>query len=206
MVRVRDEKYVELVRDRFKQFLFERIELCLRLVQSEKVTRNPSANGESTFNVFFRSTTSLLKTVELGLQSVDQINSVLNDILSRNKHNDEKDEQTQKIFDDLIDQLDDRLVSIFNQEFNRFQLDFDRLTIDEYSKIVSTIDQFLRTQQNIFSGRKSNSSRPMKIYLQGQISKFVNSFHNQRKQRLVNYLENELWKQVRRLFDSNELL
>ena len=43
---------------------------------------------------------------------------------------------------------------------------------------------------------KKYNSRPLKTFLQSQTSKFLNYFHDERKQRLANTLDNEQWKQV----------
>jgi hypothetical protein len=53
---------------------------------------------------------------------------------------------------------------------------------------------------NLNEHDKKYNSRPLKTFLQSQTSKFLTHFHDERKQRVANTLDNEQWRQVIEIF------
>lgn len=76
-------------------------------------------------------------------------------------------------------------------------MNFERLSLDEFAQMVKLIENFI---SNINNYDKKYKSRPLKTFLQSQTSKFLTHFHDERKQRIANTLDNEQWKQVKNLF------
>jgi len=59
--------------------------------------------------------------------------------------------------------------------------------------MVKLIENFIF---NLNQYDQKYNSRPFKTFLQSQTSKFLTHFHDDRKQRVANTLDNEQWRQV----------
>jgi hypothetical protein len=67
--------------------------------------------------------------------------------------------------------------------------------------MVKLIENFILNLNKI---ENKYNSRPLKAFLQSQTSKFLNHFHDDRKQRVANTLDNEQWKQVKSILFFNK--
>ena len=215
LIRVHDEKYLSDLREKIEESLLDRLERTLAnqskdlqsTIKSNKSPAEPSdesssfnarytfpssiQSNSSCFSSWFRLLTNLCQTLEESLQSLSNLLELIGETLS--KHHPADHALFISMLDQVYDRLQDRLISLFVQESSRFQVHCERLSLKEFSQLVLLIDGF--TRKEIFAKRKY-SSRPLKTFLQTQTSKFLTYFHDQRKQRIANTLDNEQWKQV----------
>ena len=97
----------------------------------------------------------------------------------------------------IYDTIQDRLIQVLQQESQRYQVHFERLTLDEYAQLIKSIETFI-SNVNEYEKTYRSRSRPLKTFLQSQTSQFLNHFHDERKQRITETLDNEQWKQVKK--------
>lgn len=148
------------------------------------------------YSQWFRLANQFFHSMEKAFGSLENLSQIIFETLS--KHHSKALAQYSTMLDSIIDKTEDRLIDVFNQEATRLQIHFERLSLDEYSQLIELIQSF--TDKDLFPLRKtfstSSNLRPLKTFLQGQTTKFLNYFHEDRKQRLLTTLDNEQWKQV----------
>lgn len=217
LIRVKDEKYLDEIRSKFEQFIFDNIDktissyskdnfqdksnrTIIKSDQNEESSMNnrytfPSSinSNSSLFPIWIRLIENLLKSSEQSLNRIEIVCQIIIDSLLKQQEN--KIPSIKFLLTNLYDTIEERLINIFNQESIRYQILFERLSLDEYAQIVKLIDKFIL---NLNQYDKKYNSIPFKTFLQTQTSKFLNHFHDERKQRLANTLDNEQWKQVRK--------
>ncbi|CAF1260171.1 unnamed protein product [Adineta ricciae] len=217
LIRVKDEKYVDEIRSKFESYIVEIIEKSLQ-ISSKDVHPNKSTNKtnseqtnsneekassslntryvypssinshSSSFPLWYRSMTNVFTSTEQGFRRLSNVNHLIIESLSKHQQN-----FNLSLLTNLFDSIEDRLIHILNQECSRYQVQFERLSLDEYAQMVKLVEQFI---ENINEYEKKYSSLPLKSFLQIQTSKFLNYFHDERKQRVSDTLDNEQWKQV----------
>ncbi|CAF1177211.1 unnamed protein product [Rotaria sordida] len=220
LIRVKDEKYMDEIRSKFEQFMLDIIERAISsnskdtaLDKSNKTTiknnsEQSSLNDESStttrytypssinsnsgsFSSWIRSANTILTSTEQGLNRLRNISQYINDALLKHQLNNIP--SITLLLHNIYDIIEDRLTVVLNQECTRYQVHFERLSLDEYAQMVKLIENFI---SNINGYDKKYNSRPLKTFLQTQTSKFLTHFHDERKQRVAQTLDNEQWKQV----------
>jgi hypothetical protein len=152
---------------------------------------SPINSNSGSFSSWVRSTNLLLKSTEIGLNRVQNLSQLINDSLVKHQQNNLP--SITSLLHSIYDTIEDRLIFVLTQECNRYQVHIERLTLDEYPQMVKLIENFIKNLNKLDT---KYNSRPFKTFLQSQTSKFLNHFHDERKQRLANTLDNEQWKQV----------
>ncbi|UJR38543.1 hypothetical protein I4U23_031209 [Adineta vaga] len=213
LIRVKDEKYLEEIRSKFESFIYEIIDKALNTISEKSMKLSNKTNSDqsgqteeksslntryvypssitnytSSYPLWFRTITNVLTLSEQGLHRLSNVNQLINESLQKHQEN-----FTNSLLYNLYDSVEDRLINIFIQESTRYQVQIERLSLDEYAQMVKLIENFI---QNLNEYEKKYSSLPLKSFLQIQTSKFLNSFHDERKQRVADTLDNEQWKQV----------
>ncbi|CAF1323269.1 unnamed protein product [Rotaria magnacalcarata] len=220
LIRVNDDKYVDEIRSKFEQFILDIIERAISsnskdiyLEKSNKTTaktnsEQSSLNEESStiprynypssinsnsgsFSSWIRLATLILTSTEQGLYRLRNLSQYINDALL--KHQLKNTSSIGSLLNNIYDTVQDRLTVVLTQECARYQVHFERLSLDEYSQIVKLIENFIL---HVNGDDKKYKSRPLRTFLQSQTSKFLTHFHDERKQRVVTTLDNEQWKQV----------
>ncbi|CAF0872146.1 unnamed protein product [Rotaria sp. Silwood1] len=220
LIRVKDEKYIDEIRSKFEQFMLDIIERALssnpkdNFVEKSNKTaiknnsEQSSSNEESStttrytfpssmssnsgsFSSWIRSANLILTSTEQGLNRLRNLSQYINDALL--KHHLNNIPSITLLLHNIYDTIEDRLTIVLTQECTRCQVHFERLSLDEYAQMVKLIENFI---SNVNGYDKKYKSRPLKTFLQSQTSKFLTHFHDERKQRVANTLDNEQWKQV----------
>ncbi|CAF4224161.1 unnamed protein product, partial [Rotaria magnacalcarata] len=151
-----------------------------------------SINSNSgSFSSWIRLATLILTSTEQGLYRLRNLSQYINDALL--KHQLKNTSSIGSLLNNIYDTVQDRLTVVLTQECARYQVHFERLSLDEYSQIVKLIENFIL---HVNGDDKKYKSRPLRTFLQSQTSKFLTHFHDERKQRVVTTLDNEQWKQV----------
>ncbi|CAF0831024.1 unnamed protein product [Adineta steineri] len=220
LIRVKDEKYIDEIRSKFESFIFDIIEKTVTSNSKDNnldkynktIVKNNSdqsiSNDENSSNTryiysstinsnsssfisWFRLINIVLTSTEQGLNRLSNVCQLISESLLKHQQNTNSSIIT--LLYELYDTVEDRLITILTQECTRYQVQVERLTLDEYAQIVKLIDNFIL---KINQYEKKYNSRPLKTFLQSQTSKFLNHFHDERKQRVSDTLDNEQWKQV----------
>ncbi|CAF4654572.1 unnamed protein product, partial [Rotaria sp. Silwood2] len=220
LIRVKDEKYIDEIRSKFEQFMLDIIERAISsnskdnfLEKSNKTTiknnsEQSSLNEESStthrytylstinsnsgsFSSWIRSINLILKSTEHGLNRLRNLSQYISDALLKHQLNNIP--SITLLLHNIYDIIEERLTIVLTQECTRYQVHFERLSLDEYAQMVKSIENFIL---NVNGYDKKYKSRPLKTFLQSQTSKFLTHFHDERKQRVAQTLDNEQWKQV----------
>jgi hypothetical protein len=215
LIRVKDDKYIDEIRSKFEQFIFDIIQRTIishsKDIHTNKTTiknnfnDQTSSNEESSINPrytsissnsnlfpsWFRLINNLLKSTEDGLNHLRNLSNLIIDGISKQQETNLP--SISYLLHHIYDTIEDRLILVFNEESLRYQIHFERLSLDEYAQMVKLIENFIF---NLNQFDVKYNSTPFKTFLQSQTSKFLTHFHNERKQRLANTLDNDQWRQV----------
>lgn len=153
------------------------------------------SSNSGSFVSWLRSANLILTSTEQGFNRLRNLSQFINDALLKHQLNNVP--SITLLLHNIYDTIQDRLTVVLTQECTRYQVHFERLSLDEYAQIVKLIGNF---RSNLSLNDEKYKSRPLKTFLQSQTSKFLTHFHDERKQRVANTLDNEQWKQVNSFF------
>jgi hypothetical protein len=164
--------------------------------ESSSNTRYTSISSNSnSFSFWFRLINQIFKSVDEGLNRLRNVSNLIIDALSKQQETNLP--SISYLLHHIYDTIEDRLILVLTEESSRYQIHFERLSLDEYAQMIKLIENFIF---NLNQSDSKYSSRPLKTFLQSQTSKFLTHFHNERKQRLASTLDNDQWRQVNHLF------
>lgn len=142
------------------------------------------------FSNWIESLNNLFEIIENHLNRISNLSKMINDFLCKQN---QSNENLSIVLHELFNQIQDHLIQILNQQLNEYSIQIEYLTIEQFTLFIKSFEHFINYFQSIDSIYKST---PLKTFLQNQINKYLNYFHDQRKQRLSNTLDNEQWRQV----------
>ena len=199
LIRMKDEFFLEEIRSKFEQFIWNILEKILQS-HSKEITPNKSVHSDESIRLNYPSTntthwitfiTQLFKSTDEGLNRLRIVCQNIFQILS--KHAEKPFPNWKEYFSQIVDRIEDRLIQTLNEQLNHYQISFERFSIDEFTQIIQVIEHFI---VNLNQFDVMYSSTPLKTFLQSQTRKFLIHFHNERKQRLSNTLDSDQWRQV----------
>jgi len=144
----------------------------------------------SLFSSWIHLLNQLFEIIENHFKRLSILTKLISDFLSKQN---QSNENLSIALHKLFNQIQDHLISLINQQLIEHSIQIEYLTIEQFTLFIKSFQNLIHFFVSIDS--KYNST-PFKTFLQNQINKYLNYFHDQRKQRLSNTLDNEQWRQV----------
>jgi len=144
----------------------------------------------SLFSSWIHLLNQLFEIIENHFKRLSILTKLISDFLSKQN---QSNENLSIALHELFNQIQDHLISLINQQLIEHSIQIEYLTIEQFTLFIKSFQNLIHFFVSIDS--KYNST-PFKTFLQNQINKYLNYFHDQRKQRLSNTLDNEQWRQV----------